>query len=440
MNRGRLGALVALGLVAAGLVATVLVTVPWQHLPGPHVQRPSALARDFTSDEINRSRAFDQQTTPFQYASLVAGLALAVVLGLTPLGARFIGATARIRRGWGWQVLFGAVGIVLLGRIVSLPFDIPRETALRRFGLSTQTWGSWAADQIKGFALSAVLIVLVAVVVYAMIRAAPRTWWGGRYGDWWLPAAVGGFALALLLSFAYPVVVEPVFNKFRPMGPTPLRSDLLTLAKKDRVPVSRVLVADASRRTTSLNAYVSGFGSTHRIVVYDTLLRSASPRQVELVVAHELGHAEEQDVLHGTVIGGLATAGAVCLIYLVVSRPGVQRRAGVTTLRDPRSLALLLMAASVLSILSGPAQNMVSRQIENRADQHALDLTRDPEAFAEMQRALAVRNISDLEPSTIEYLLFFNHPTTPQRIAVARDWARDHDRPMPPPLRENRNR
>ena len=126
------------------------------------------------------------------------------------------------------------------------------------------------------------------------------------------------------------MVIEPAFNSFTPMPAGQLRSDLLALADEDGVEVSDVLVADASKRTTALNAYVSGFGSTRRIVVYDTLVKEASPREVELVVAHELGHAKRNDVLHGTVIGAFAAAAGVIAVFLLLSWGGLLSRAGAS--------------------------------------------------------------------------------------------------------------
>jgi STE24 endopeptidase len=198
--------------------------------------------------------------------------------------------------------------------------------------------------------------------------------------------------------------------------------------------VEDVLVADASRRTNTLNAYVSGYGATRRIVVYDTLLDNATDEEVELVVAHELGHADDGDVLHGTLVGALGLAAGVCLLYLVLSAAPVLRRAGVSALGDPRSLALVLLAVTLVSTLSGPLQMLVSRRLEARADVHALDLTQDPATFAAMQRRLALTNLSDLDPPPVLFGLFSSHPTAPQRIALARSWARLHDVPEPGPL------
>ncbi len=221
-------------------------------------------------------------------------------------------------------------------------------------------------------------------------------------------------------SFVYPVVFEPIFNDFTPMRPGPLRTELLELAERDRVPVEDVLVADASRRTTALNAYVSGFGATRRIVVYDTLLR-APEREVALVVAHELGHAKHDDVLHGTLLGALGSGLGVIVLFLLFGT--VRRRTGVTSITDPRAAGALMGLITLGSVLLGPAQNLISRHVEARADTHALDLTRDPATFVAMQKRLALTNISDLSPDAVEYVLYASHPSAPQRIALARAWA-----------------
>jgi STE24 endopeptidase len=202
-----------------------------------------------------------------------------------------------------------------------------------------------------------------------------------------------------------------------------LRSSLLDLAERDGVPVEDVLVADASRRTSALNAYVSGFGSTRRIVVYDTLLESASDREIELIVAHELGHAERRDVVWGTALGAAGVALLVCVLALVARSDGVLSRAGVSSLGDGRAIALVLAVLAVLGFVTGPAQALISRRVETRADVHALDLTRSPESMIEMQKRLSVTNLSDLDPSPVVFGMFATHPTAPQRIALARTWS-----------------
>jgi STE24 endopeptidase len=245
---------------------------------------------------------------------------------------------------------------------------------------------------------------------------------------------VGAAVVVVLLSFVLPVVIEPIFNNFTPMPEGELRTSLLQLAEQDGVHVDDVLVADASRRTTALNAYVSGFGATRRIVVYDTLLESSSPEEVRLVVAHELGHAKRNDVLLATIIGALGAAAVVCALYLLTTWTSLLQRAGVESVRDPRSLALILALVAVAAAVIGPVGNLVSRRIEARADVHSLDLTSDPTVFARSERTLQVRNIGDLDPNPLVYGVFATHPTGPERIALARTWARLHGVPEPPPL------
>lgn len=195
------------------------------------------------------------------------------------------------------------------------------------------------------------------------------------------------------------------------------------MAARDGIPVRDVLVADASRRTTGLNAYVSGFGATRRLVVYDTLLREAPPGEVRSVVAHELGHATHRDPELGALLGAIGAAAAVVALYLLGQWGALLRQAGVSSIGSPRAIGLVLAVLAVAGLVSGPAQNVASRRVEARADQHALRLTGDPAEFAAMQLRLAEVNIADVHPPRIEYLLFATHPDTVERLAAARESA-----------------
>jgi STE24 endopeptidase len=315
-------------------------------------------------------------------------------------------------------VVLGTLALTLIGRVVTLPFGALAERAQREYGLSTQTWGSWLLDRAKGVGVGTVMTSLVLVAVLGLVRLAPRTWWA------WAAAVTAAFVV--VGSFVYPLLVEPVFNKFSSLPAGQLRTDLLAMAERDNVPVKDVLVADASRRTTSLNAYVSGFGSTRRIVVYDTLVEKATPAEVELIVAHELGHAKQQDVLKGTLLGALGGAAGVCALALLLSWTPLLQRVGASSPGDPRVIPLLLFLVAASTLLLGPATNVMSRRVEARADVHSLDVTRDVQTFIESEQRLARTNLSDLEPNAFLYAMFATHPSSPQRIALAREWARLH--------------
>ena len=223
---------------------------------------------------------------------------------------------------WIAQAVLGGLLVVLVVEVITLPFAAWRHTIVvklrhlhpvlgRLDGRPAQVLGGRRGDRrVRAARLLHRGAVRAALVVGVRARS-------------------GAAALVVLLSFVLPVIVEPIFNKFTPMAAGPLRTELIAMADRDGVPVRDVLVADASRRTRAVNAYVSGFGPTRRIVVYDTMLTEATPDEVVSVVAHELGHAKDNDVLIGTVIGALGTAAAVIVLYLLGSWGWLLRLAGV---------------------------------------------------------------------------------------------------------------
>ncbi|RKR87282.1 STE24 endopeptidase [Micromonospora pisi] len=402
------------------LIASVALLVPWSRPPAPRADQLDAL-RELAPTEVARSRAFHAALRPGSYGALAIGLLAALLLGLTPLGSRLIGLVSRpFGDHWIAQAVLGGLAVVLVADLVTLPFTAWRHAVVDRYGLSTQSWGGWTVDLLKSYAVSAVIGAVALLGFYTVTRFAPRWWWA--FG------AAGAAVLVVLLSFVLPVLVEPVFNRFTPMEPGPLRTELTALADRDRVPVRDVLVADASRRTRAVNAYVSGFGPTRRIVVYDTLLREASPAEVTSVVAHELGHAKDRDVLAGTLTGALGAAAAVTVLYLLGSWGGLLRAAGVESIGQPRAFALVFAVVAVAGLVSTPAQALLSRRVEARADAHALALTGDPTNFEAMQRRLATVNLADPDPPRWEYLYSASHPSTVERMAAARAYGRGEGR------------
>ncbi|SEN70453.1 STE24 endopeptidase [Actinacidiphila rubida] len=373
-------------------------------------EKAGADGADFSEEEASRGQALFRQVWPLALGASAASLALSLALGLTSAGTGLIGAFGDA---WAARVAGGAVTLVLLPMLLGLPFAARGRVVRARFGLVTQGWGGWAVDRLRGLLIS---LPLAAGALFAVYALAGTTRW------WWAWAALGAAALTVLMSFLAPLVFEPLFNRFTPMEAGPLRESLLALAARDGVVVRDVLVADASRRTTALNAYVSGFGRTRRIVAYDTLLTTAEPREVELVVAHELGHVVHRDVLRGTVLGAVGAAAGVCVLAAVVSWRALLDAAGVDRFADPGSAWLLAAVAGVGEVLSGPLWRAVSRRVERRADVHALDLTAAPAAFAAMQRRLTVVNVGHPDPPRLLHLLLSTHPAPAERIRLARAW------------------
>jgi STE24 endopeptidase len=415
-------ALVAALVLGVALAVVIVVRTPWTVLPVPPGGRtlldPSA---GLSAAQVDRAEAFAALLRPASLFSLFLGLSVAGVLGLTRLGGRLVRAVAvPLGGGWVWQVLLGVLTLTVIGRLFTLPLSAYAEVIRHRYGLSTRSWGLWLRDVGVATAIDAGLTAVGLLALVWLARSAPRTWWA------W--GAVGAAALVVVGSFLWPVVIEPAFNRFESMQAGPLRSDLLALAEENGTPVQDVLVSDASRRTTTLNAYVSGFGSTRRIVVYDTVLDTLPDAQIESIVAHELGHVSADDVLTGTLMGALGAAAGVAALGWLLSLGPLLRRSGAESAGDPRIVPLILFLMAIGTLVSTPLQNLVSRHIEARADVHALDLTDDPAALVDLQRQLAAANLADPDPPTALQWFFGSHPTTAERIALASDWER-LDRP-----------
>ena len=406
-------------LLLVAFVVVVVITTPWHPLPGAvpggHVH-PDA-SRDFTAAQIARESSFHSAVLPWGLSNLGVWLVVVSVLGFTPLGARLV---ERIpSRRWIVRVVVAAAGYAALVTVILLPFSARGHAIRQDYGLTEQGWGGWFSDVARGYGVGLVSTLLALLAVMGLARLMPRRWW--------MAAAGAGAALVIAGSFVYPLVVEPVFNRFHPLPDGPLRTQLLALAAKDHVHLDDILVADASRRTTTDNAYVSGFGASRRLVLYDTLLRHDSPAEVRVLTAHELGHVKNGDVLHGTLLGALAVSSAMCFAFVLFHDGGrLPRHVGATGAADPRAVPLLLATYAVVSFLTAPVSNLVSRHIEARADAHSLVLTADPQTFVAAQRKLAIGGLDDLNPPWVLYVLFDTHPTAPQRIAMARDYERQH--------------
>ena len=399
----------AVTLVAgAAFVVVAALVVPWHWLPGQHVVAVPA-DQVFSAAQIARGEHVSGLLRHAAWGNLLVSLLVAGMLGFTRWGSALV---SRLRGPWWVKVVLGCLAVSAMGAVASVPLAWRAQRVELAEGLSHQPWASWLTDQGTGLAVTWAFTSVALLVVVGLARLAPRTW------PLW--AAVAAAALAMLGSFLYPVVVEPLFNDFTPMTAGPMRSDIFDLAKTEHVHIDDVLVADASRRTTTLNAYVSGFGSTRRVVVYDTLLSGLPPAETEMIVAHELGHAKHDDVLTGTVLGALGSAVGIGLLGLLLGRRRLLRQVQADGLGDPRVVPLLLALTVVGSLLASPVQSTISRAIEARADLTALQATKDPDTFIAMQKQLALRSLSDPTPPAWSQFWFGSHPTTLQRIGMAR--------------------
>ncbi|SDC59560.1 M48 family metallopeptidase [Nocardioides lianchengensis] len=399
----RTTALVTTAVGGVAFVVLAVLLVPWDPVPGGPLT-PTDPATLFTPEQLDRAAGFASRTDWIGWASLAVRLAAACWLGFSRRGRALF---ARLPGPW-WVAVVLAVAVFEVGlRLLTLPFAVLMRRQLLAYGLSTQSWPAWAVDLAKGEAVDVVGVSLALLVLVACARRWRRAW----------PAVAGSIAAVLVVlgSFTYPLVVEPLFNNFEPLPDGSLRTGVLALAEREGVDVDEVLVADASRRTTTLNAYVSGIAGSRRVVLYDNLVDDLPQDQALSVVAHELTHAKHDDVVTGTVLGAAGTCFAIGLLGVVLG--ALRRRGGSPA--DPAVVPLVLALYAVALVLSSPVQNTISRQIELRADVGALRATEDPAAFVELQRQLALRSVADPERPAWEHFWFGSHPTVLQRTALA---------------------
>jgi len=357
----------------------------------------------FSDEEISKARRYHRPKHVRGVIGSVVTLAFLAVLSFTNAGSSLadaLGSTVA-------YVVVVLVGMSLLG----LPLRAMGFAQEREWGFAKQTWGGWFGDWIKGALVGLVITGGLLVGFVALADAMPETWV-------WVVAPVAA-VVVFVLSFLAPVVFEPLFNKFTPLADTELADSLRALSQQAGAPVRDVLVADASRRTTKENAYVSGLGATRRVVIYDTLLSRGSAQEVRLVVAHELGHRRDGHVLKGTLTAALGAVVVAFLVWWLLGSQAVLDAINATGPSDPVVVPFVLLVAAVAGIVTDPIGMVVSRRWERAADRASIELVRDRSGFAEMERNLSISNLSELAPSRFTYVFSFSHPAPAERIAAA---------------------
>jgi STE24 endopeptidase len=409
VHRVRLPLAVGLAVAAAG-VATLALR-PREGQIKPASVEPRAY---FSADELRRAEDFREPQRVLALTNLaLSGAALAVIALKPPRRVK-----RALQRGRPYRTAAAAgAGITVVLAVVTLPLGAVMHERSRDVGLATQGWGDWAADVAKAELIGAAFAAAGGVLFLALIRRFPERWW--------IAGAGAVVALAIVIKYVSPVVLEPIFNKFEALPDGPLRSDVLRLANESGVDVGEVYRVDASRRTTGVNAYVNGIGHTKRVVLYDNLIDKFARDQVDSVVAHELAHVRHRDVPRGLLWLAIVAPAAVLLVQRLTERiagpdAGVGARRG-----SANALALPAVALSVgiAQFGLGIASNALSRPVERSADAYALNLTSDPAAFIAVERRLAVDNVAEPDPPKLLSILFGTHPTTIDRIGAALTWS-----------------
>ena len=368
-----------------------------------------------------------RQTLAVEYARIrrrlfFVEMAFTVVIALLLMATGWsVGLRAWAESVWDNQWVSPALYLIVLGAgytLLSLPLDYYSSFLLpHKYGLSTQSLGGWLADNVKSLALAAVFGLGAVELLYWVMRTFPE-WW------WLVMAALGWFFMVVLAQLA-PVLLMPIFYKFRPLDDMELVERLTRLAEQAGTRVRGVYVMDMSSRTTAANAMLTGLGRTRRIILGDTLLSGYTHDEIETVLAHELAHH-----VHNDLWKGLAAEAVVITAGMWVASWVMEWGVGFLGLRwvgDVAGLPLFGLAMLLSGLIAMPAGNFVSRQMERAADLYALRTTGKSQAFRSVMLKLASQNLSEADPPAWVIVLFHSHPPVSERIQLAERATRGED-------------
>jgi Zn-dependent protease with chaperone function len=339
------------------------------------------------------------------------GLLVPGIILVSGFSARLRDVAKRLGRNWFFTIVIYFALFLVITFVVGLPLSYCTGFARpHAYGLSNQSFGKWFGDEAKGVMVGLVMGSLVLWVPYMLVKKSPTRWW-----LWTSMLAIPFAAFMMLIA---PVVIDPLFNNFGPMKDKALEQKILDLAGRAGIEGARVFEVDKSADTNTVNAYVTGFGGSKRIVLWDTTIAKLDPAEVLFVMGHEMGH-----YVLGHVVKSIFFAAALILATLYAAyrlQAGLiarfQRRFGFTELADIASLPLVLVLVGVLSFVIAPAANGYSRWQEHEADRFGLEITHDNHAAATAFVKLQQENLGVPRRGLLYTLWRASHPLLGDRI------------------------
>ncbi|MDD5222908.1 MAG: M48 family metallopeptidase [bacterium] len=371
----------------------------------------------FTPEQVIRAKSYQRARLFLGLNRIFLEIAFLLFLVLSGVSLFFESIFHRLAGGrYFLKLIFFAAAAILVYFIISFPLDWQSFRVEQAFQLSHQNVSAWITDLLKSKLIFLVFFLITIVILYRFI-----IW---DQDKWWIPAGIVVSALILFLIFLAPVILDPLFGNFDPLPSGSLKTRIELLTHKAGIDNPLILVEDSHRRTAKANAYFTGLGKTQRVVLYDNLIEQFFPEEVESVLAHELGHYKKHHTWKGGILAALLTFPLFYFLSLVLKFARRIPRLGIHNSWEVSGLPLMLLALVLVTLLSLPAQNWVSRTWEREADCYALELTRDADSFISSERRLALKNLSDPAPSPLIVNIFYTHPPVMERIRMAAEWGK----------------
>lgn len=318
--------------------------------------------------------------------------------------------------GWyPWQILLYFLAIILFYQLLATPALVYGSFILpRRYGISIQTLSAWISDVGKNFVLNLGLEAAAISLIYGLLALQPQ-WW-------WLWTALAMLFFSVVMANLAPILIFPLFYKFKPLPAGKLTERLIKLAASADTRVQGVFTMQMSNKTTATNAALMGLGNTRRIVLGDTMTDRYSEDEIEVVLAHELGHHVHHDIWKMIVSQSILTLGGLYLANLALHQ-AVEQQGHYQSLTDPATLPFFFLLTALFSLIVMPIGNIYSRHMEYQADEYALQMTQKVDAFKSAMRRLANQNLTEISPSPLVEFLFHSHPSVKRRLQHADTFA-----------------
>ncbi len=281
-----------------------------------------------------------------------------------------------------------------------------------RFNLSNQKLIDWLLDQLKSGLITYIISLILLGSFYHILKNNPNTWW--------LVVSAFWIFFSLILSKLTPIVIIPLFFKYKKLEDEGLRQRIIRLAEKMRVGILDVFEIDFSKKTLKANAAFVGIGSTKRVILADTLKEKYSVDEIEIILAHEFAHYRLRHLLKLMMINSLAI---ILSFYCIFYTSGYFLNIfGLSSLSDIATLPLIMLYLVIIGLILGPFENYISRRLEKNADLLALKETNNPLAFISMMDKLSNQNLADRTPHPLIKFFFFDHPPVDERIRLAKNF------------------
>jgi STE24 endopeptidase len=381
---------------------------------------PPAVAT-LDDDRQEAARRYARQRQTLMLINL--GISAVVIAVLLFSGLSFwLRDALQFAAGWqpipGWQPLLITLYFLALSVAVAI-IDAPLTwysgyLLPHRYGLSTQRPSAWLLDLVKSLAISLPIEILAVLFVYLLLAVSPNTWW--------LWTGLAMLLFTVVLANLAPILLLPLFYKLTPLPDGDVRQRALSLAAQAHTRVRGIYSMNMSTKTTAANAAVMGLGNTRRIVIGDTLLNHYTPDEIEVVVAHELGHQVHRDIPKLIIVQSVTMLGGLYLVNLALHAV-VSAVPAYHGLSDPATMPLVAAVLGVFGLVVLPLTNGFSRTVERQADGYALESTGKVDAFISAMTRLANQNLAELNPSPVVEFFLYNHPSIGNRLNFARKYA-----------------